>query len=751
MSLEEKETKPAPSPGPRPISADTLRKIVGGRGTTQHGQIDTDKAVAMTAGTDFNISSHGGEKVELTKPEVTFGANGHFEIKMTSPAADGDSGHQTTVQVTGFKGIVESLKVTVDDGATKAHSELSRGDVSDRANANSALFKSIVSKIEATDSIGIKDVVTPKFKVNGKAAGPSGGGDTKSVIKFETAPEVVKLPNGQYDLKTPIKDKSSKDWTSAADTQRAANAKVPTETLTAAQGHLQSAAKDVEKMAARLDTVTKSAPHAHEADDGARQRSASSSAKLPGHAGGHDGPADAAKVNVAPAPPGMAAPKQVPATDHKPDAVKDRSGTMGGKPTGDQVQKQAVSAAQDAAHDAKAKYEAAKARVEQADKALQASQTDKAVKDGMIQKSKDDLRDWSREKGWSKSVDLAKQAFTDEGKKLAKSGNGSYDESNARHTLAGGAHESVNVSGNVKTTVESVGRVVTETGTVSYNSSLGGGAGANVAIRAEAGIKGQTAVTGEDGTVYTAAGQAYVGVGAEAGAKAGWVPGKAFADASATISAHAEASVSGSIKVGDLEVKQTISATGHAEAGAKAGASIGVDGVSVKAAVYAEAAIKANSVIEVTVGNVAVKNDLEVYAKAKAEAKAEMEVTFNPLGKDAKVVAKAGLGGEVTFGVGVKDTVGFKTANGSVAEVGGGLYAGKLGAKADVDLGYSGGKVAINLDVGASLGIGISVNVKVESNVKKAYSNAWDEVKSGNPLGVVSLLPQVAFIRGFFS
>ena len=87
--------------------------------------------------------------------------------------------------------------------------------------------------------------------------------------------------------------------------------------------------------------------------------------------------------------------------------------------------------------------------------------------------------------------------------------------------------------------------------------------------------------------------------------------------------------------------------------------------------------------------------------------------------------------------------------------MGAGLYAGKIGASADLDVGVKDGKFSLNLDLGASLGVGCSVQVKLDSDVGKAYSNALNDIENGNWAekvgGVVSMLPPIAFIRGFFS
>jgi hypothetical protein len=343
-------------------------------------------------------------------------------------------------------------------------------------------------------------------------------------------------------------------------------------------------------------------------------------------------------------------------------------------------------------------------------------------------------------------LDMAKQD--------AKDRNQYFEDAPPDRILAGGVSKTTVIDGSVTTEAKNIAQIKTEGKSIDFTSALGSQHSREVAIRAEAGIERSKTTDLGGGNSITEIGKAYAEISGEAKAEVIKTKAKTSVEVVAKLAAHAEVSHTETVKVGNVEATKTVRAAAHAEATAKAGASLGFDGVQVKASASVEASVKANMTHEVKIGDVKIKDDLEVYAKAKAEAKAEAKVNFNPFGKEG-VGAKVGIGAEAAAGVGIQKTTGFKTAGGGGAEVGGGLYAGKIGAKADVDVGFKDGKLSANIDVGAALGVGVSVKLKLDTNIKKSFNDAKQDIINGNVFekirGVATIIPIGTFVRGFFS
>lgn len=376
-----------------------------------------------------------------------------------------------------------------------------------------------------------------------------------------------------------------------------------------------------------------------------------------------------------------------------------------------------------------------------------------AARDKIKQDSRNDLKNFGNDKGWGKTTELARDILLDKAKQDAKSRD-KYVERNPEYVLAGGTTQTVTVSDNATVKATDTARIKTETKTIDFDSDYGSQHTREAAIRLQAGAERITTVDlGAAGTL-TEVKKAYAEVGGEAKAEIIKTDAKVTVEASAKLVAHAEAKYSETIKTGSLETTRTVSATAHGEAGVKAGASLGFDGASIKLGASAEISAKANLIHEAKIGDVTLKSDLEVFAKAKAEAHADAKVNFNPFGKEG-IGAKVGVGAEAAAGVGVQKTVGMKSAGGGGAEVGGGLYAGKIGVKADVDLGYKDGKLSAGINLGAALGVGLSVNIKIDTNIKLAMENAKRDIEKGNVFeqfrGALTNNPIGGFFRGFFS
>lgn len=439
-----------------------------------------------------------------------------------------------------------------------------------------------------------------------------------------------------------------------------------------------------------------------------------------------------------------------PKTDAKlPDETWARANTVAEKPSDAQDAKAAQTKTATTGQILAEKTAALKAA-----EAKLLSATDKAAQN---EKAKQDdiktLNNIVKDKGIDKAKDLIRDVMLDKAKQDAIAED-KYHETDLSHILRGGTTQTLTVDGNTTVKDTAVLQVKTETKTVDFDTDLASQHTREAAIRAQGGFeRASTTDLGEGGTKTTLA-KVYGEVGGEARAEIIKTKDKVSVEAGAKLVAHLEAKFSETIKGGSFESTRTASLTGHAEAGVKAGATLGFDGAEVKLGATAEASVKANRTHDVKIGDVALKYDLEVYAKAKAEAKADVKVNFNPFGKEG-LGAKASVGLEAAAGVGIEQKLGLKAAGGGGAEIGGGLYAGKIGAKADVDLGYKEGKLTAGLNFGAALGVGVSVNIKIESNIKLAMENAKKDIEKGNVLekfrGVLTNNAIGGFVRGFFS
>ena len=360
-----------------------------------------------------------------------------------------------------------------------------------------------------------------------------------------------------------------------------------------------------------------------------------------------------------------------------------------------------------------------------------------------------------QEKAWSAGTKAVNAAVETAAQDLAKK-NGTYHKTENSDVLAGGIEKTVTVTGNQTVEHTTIAQVKTEGGTMTFSSELGKGASAQWGIRAEAGVENTTTTDLGHGVSQSVTNKAYAGAAFENEAKAVITKTSASASASTTVSAHAEISHSETTDYGGIKVTDKVGLAADAQAAAKAGVSLGFDGVKAELKASAEASVKATASKEVEVGDVKIKGDLTAFAQAKAEAKADMNVNFNPLSKEG-VKVKAGFGAEASAGVGLEGTTGFKGKDGNGADIGGGVYAGKIGVKTDANVGFKDGKLSLEFDVGASLGVGVNIHVKADSNIGKSYSDGWRDIKEGNfgekVLGGARILSGLGpnFIIGLFN
>ncbi|MCO5089502.1 hypothetical protein [Bosea sp. (in: a-proteobacteria)] len=358
-------------------------------------------------------------------------------------------------------------------------------------------------------------------------------------------------------------------------------------------------------------------------------------------------------------------------------------------------------------------------------------------------------------KGGNKQVSKLLEAHD---KSQAKK-NGTYQEDVIDEVLAGGVTDTVMVDGNTKHQIVDMAQVKVEGGTVSYTNGSSKGASAAWTIRAEVGKEHVATEDLGDGATRTTTDKAYAGASFENKAKYAVTKNSVAAEASTKVAVHAEVSHSTTTKIGDTEQTQTVAAMAHAEAGAKAGFRLGFDGLSAEAKAAVEAVAKVDFVNETKVGDLTSTEKLELYAQAKAEAKIGAEVTFNPFEKDGKIKIKGGYSAEASAGVGAYGEKGLHGKNGGGADVGGGVYIGKIGGHLDTDFDFKDGKLNAEIDFGGGLGIGFNGKIKITGDVNEATKSVQEGAKALDELGIVGQVVKYAspvvhitnFFRGFFS
>lgn len=339
---------------------------------------------------------------------------------------------------------------------------------------------------------------------------------------------------------------------------------------------------------------------------------------------------------------------------------------------------------------------------------------------------------------------LARDVGIDIAKNAAKA-NGSFSENTTKTVLAGGVTEAKSSDGDKTETTTRIGQVSTEGHTASYASGAGAGAEADWRITAEAGKITET--KNADGSGQVTKTYAGASVDAHASAHASW--SGVAAQAGVTVSGHAEASHTFK-SAGDSELK--LYAQADASAGAKAGVTLGFDGLKMEASAKAEATASTGATASTKIGDVNAEVDAKIYATAKAEAKASAVVNFDP--SKGAVGGGVKMGAVLSAGVGAETSAKLKGASGGYAEAGVGIHVGKLGAKADVDVGFKDGALELKVDMGAYIGIGTDIKFNCKANFSEAAKNASQDIKSDNwftkAKGLLSYTPGGFLARSIF-
>jgi hypothetical protein len=256
-------------------------------------------------------------------------------------------------------------------------------------------------------------------------------------------------------------------------------------------------------------------------------------------------------------------------------------------------------------------------------------------------------------------------------------------------------------------TFEAMAQVTMKTEAEAYRSDIGVAASAGFGLTVETGVKLETTQKLAGGSEAKLGGKAYVAAGVEASGSAAANILGVSADVLARAYASGEVSGMAALKHADgtlLEAGGKGQAT--TDATAKAGAKFGADGLSIKGSASAEAAARAEYSYGLKSENIDVTTKGEVWAKARAEATAKAEIGI--VGGGFKAGGK--LGAEAGAAVGIQET---RTVKILGMEVEGtvGAYAGSLGGSASADLSFKDGKLKWSIDIGAALGVGLSLKI----------------------------------------
>ncbi|MGU3496942.1 hypothetical protein ACLBXM_23105 [Xanthobacteraceae bacterium A53D] len=656
------------------------------------------------------------DTVSVTGAHTTMGEGNVFkaEIGFSKASVDASSGQASLakfdVTLTGTKGNADSVSVKVLDHQTKETNSYNSKDVAARADAGDELFKAV--KAELTKLHGTEKKA-PNFTK-----------DIEKDLRGHSGDKLGKtLDKGDY---------KKTEWKSQSD------------------GFLSMTELKSETKSRTLDTQAK---EQHEKNLGDFQQAIQtvSAAK-----------ADLAKATDA-RDRASADNKTAVEKFNDAKAVVQQAVVKGDTQTAIEAKKAGESAAKDKAEAGKALAyataehdeaqqklaDAKAAHGEARDKVMKPAEEEAAKKAADAAKPKPLLSD----KTIGKAAKFGNQLAEELGVQQAKD-NKTYYGGKTETIISGGITEDVTTDGNTTTTVKNLGQVKIDDEAYAFTAgTFTKGAGAGWAIRAETGQE-ITAEHDFDGTKVSVTSKDFASASFESKAKVVMGGGSITAEAEAKVAVHNESSVGVGAKVGDVEVKLAAGHAEHAQAGVKAGAHLGFDGLSLEAKAVAEASVKAFVSQEVKLGDVVVEGKGEIYAAAKAEAHASAEVTFNPFEAGGKVKVKASVGAEASFGVGANGSTGLHSANGNGAEVGGGVYIGKLAAKADADLGYKDGKLGISANVSLALLVGVEIKIDVKVDVGAAVKNvkeAWKEVDSVGSGFVAAGKSVTGFFKGLFS
>ena len=778
------------------LSPDILKSIVGGARPGENAHVDGEAAIGLTAGAEAiklaeseaaktgdaktgdaktgDVKSAAAEKssVDVLKADTRVGEGGAFTSKLTLSASQFDPNSKQLLQktadvsISGVKGNPDGVKVSVQDQSGKTV-DLTAAEVGLKAKAGEALYQKISDHLKEIDGSGkstdpnfTKGIETGMRSTTGGVDADLHGAKTYASTAYkvdadgnvtkETKSTKLDAEKAAQDKANAIADNTAKH-TAIWDAQKA-DAQNAQEQKAKQQQDIDRAYKDLRDGSRAVTGATDTVKNLARAQEEAESDHKTATANLA---------AAEAKFKNA-----VADPKSDPAGKAGSDFAKAQIAH------GESEQKlkaagEALKAGEQKLADARKVVDDARAKVTSDDAGRTAVKTadseegrersksaDATVKntaspqESLATQAKDKIKDLVTEKGWKVASKGIEETLNAAAKEKAQA-EGNLHEATIDKVLAGGVSKTTDTDGNKVREATTVAQVKIEGGTTTYSSDLGKGASANWAVRAEAGKEVRNTTDLGDGKSLTTTNKIDASAAFENKAGVTVTKNAVTAEASTKVAAHAEASKSYAYKNGDVENTVTGAVAADASAGAKAGTHLGYDGISAAAKAVAEASVKAGVSNETKIGSAKIEQKAAAYAAAKAEAKAEAEVTFNPLASDGKVKAKVGLGAEASAGVGADGNIGLKSANGNGVEVGGGVYAGKIGAKVDGDIDFKDGKLQVGLKVGAALGIGASCNINVALDVGQAARNVAKAFTEIDNVGDAVLSPFKA-VGGFF-
>ena len=283
--------------------------------------------------------------------------------------------------------------------------------------------------------------------------------------------------------------------------------------------------------------------------------------------------------------------------------------------------------------------------------------------------------------------------------------NGTSVKLGGEHMLAGQQVQLKLLNGTL--VVEAAAQISMKTKVEAHLSNLGAYGAAGLGLKADVGALMSLKTPIGKGAAFIGDGRAYAGAGVDLDANGRVNVLGLAAEAVAKATMTGEISGSAGLALGE-HFKMTAGGNAIVEgsATAKAGAKLGIDGVNAKASAAAEASARASYVHQATFADASFKSAGEVWAKAKAEATASIAADLG--GGDFKLGGK--LGASAGAGVGIQDVkqvkvlgIGFESAIG--------VHAGTIGGAVGADLGFKDGVLKWSIDVGAALGVGVTLKL----------------------------------------
>lgn len=765
-----------------PLPIEVLNAVIGGAGVAKKNDIDAEKAAAMTAGeeapmTKADFAAAGGKDFRtLTPDDIKQLKLTDFAITAAASIADGPAFATT-------KGGEAKSEAKIEADLNKelrSHT----GDVVTGANAGgitASAEKSGMLTKPGADQTAFKDAEWDKTKL-GSAADHQNDAATKARGAADGEHGKLKDVEGKVKQASESLTSASEKVSQAKDAEKAAKDKDSaarlvvhealkkngfelneTEAGKAARNAADAAPGKIKAAELKLSEANKAAKAFNEKADGkieglkkeqkSETNGAEHRANIPGAIAYLEAQKEQMQGKVQSAEKNLVAAK---AASDKADAeYKVFQNSTAAKAEHDAASRSVKSATSDETKAKKDLSEAETAKNAQAKTAADAEAHAKAKEDearkgakGAAEKSAQNDREQVNNLFKDQWKDLGGKLLRDVGidvaKNAAKANNSYVEGPPLKSVLAGSGPKTVDIDASTKET--RVGQVVAEGQTAYYSGLAGAGAEAQIQITAEAGKITET--KNDDGSGQVT--KTYAGASAEAHASAHVSWTGVAAEAGVKVAAHAEASHTFK-SAGDSELKFYVQ--GDASAGAKAGATLGFDGIKLQASAKAEATASAGATAATKViGNVDAQIDAKVYATAKAEATASAVVNFDP--SKGAVGGGMKMGAVLSAGVGAETSGKLKGESGGYAEAGVGVHIGKLGVKAEVDVGYKDGALELKVDMGAYLGVGTDIKFNCKANFADAAKNASADIKSDNwftkAKGIMSYTPGGFLARSIF-